>query len=87
MPEQRQEPIEALRSLSDELLAALEEVREVERQKRMHPVSTPMFHLLADQILARSRDIFRLTAEQWAIGEDTPTGDRAIADVEGNEGS
>jgi hypothetical protein len=45
---------------SDELMAALDEIRDLERRKRMHPTSSADFRQLAIQVEAQSRSIFHL---------------------------
>lgn len=66
---------------SSRLLAELERVHELERTKRTKPVSSPEFHELADEILDRSRQVFRYADHEEEIGDRTNPGDDTIDDV------
>lgn len=73
----------ALAGRSDELIEAARSVQELEREKRRHPISTPGFHDLADRIQERSREVFRIAAEEERLGEEIPTDRETIDSVEG----
>ena len=67
---------------SDALLDAVRELHDLEREKRRQKVSTPEFHDAARHITDRSRDIFRLAAEEERAGDETDRGDaKTINDV------
>jgi hypothetical protein len=78
--------LDGVREVSEEsrrLLAALEEVREAEAEKRREPVSSPRFHELANLVEAKAREVFGLAAQQRQSGEETPPVPLSIEDVEG----
>jgi hypothetical protein len=75
------DPKHQLSDRSDQILDAIEELHEMESAKREVPISTPTFHRLAEQITAKSRDVFRIARDQEAVGEEAPTGDETIQDV------
>lgn len=58
-----------LRDHSDRLIEEIEAIKALEVEKRGHEISTPEFHRLAEAIVEKSRDIFRLAAEEDLIGE------------------
>lgn len=58
---------------SNRLLHAVEELRELEQRKRRETISTPPFHHLADDVKAKSREIFRIADDQEALGDRIPT--------------
>jgi hypothetical protein len=59
-----------LRRDSDQLLAAVNEIRRLEREKRTEEMSSPRFHEMADEIERRARDVFRYAADELEAGED-----------------
>ena len=59
-----------LDQLSRRLLDAVEDVQELEHQKRGTARSTPEFHDLADQIEEKTRQVFTVAVEQHQLGED-----------------
>lgn len=67
---------------SDELLADLTEVRELEEQKRQEPISTERFHELAEDITGKSHEIFRKAYREEEDGNETETSEQSIADVD-----
>ena len=71
-----------LKELSDRLMAEAAEVKRLERVQRSHPVSSPEYQELSDEIASHAREVFRL-------GEDEETaGDRNPGDGEhGNDGA
>ena len=72
---------EELGDLSDRLLREVQAVRELERDKREAPISSPAFHRLADEIAARARRVFSIAAEEQATGDQTERSDETIDDV------
>jgi len=60
-----------LRTDSDRLLDAVEELRALEREKRQLDVSSKPFHDLAERVEAKAREVFRLA------GQETDDGGRA----------
>ena len=67
---------------SNRMLEKLRYLRETEKIKRKTPISTPTFHELANQVNATSREIFKIAHEQETLGEEIPTGDETIEDVD-----
>jgi hypothetical protein len=59
-----------LRRDSDELLAAVDEIKRLEREKRTEEMSSPRFHEMADEIERRARAVFRYAADELEAGED-----------------
>ena len=74
--EQRQ-----LRDDSDDLMEALDDMKRMEVEKRDKEISTAEFHELADAIEDRSRDVFRIAADERRIGDASPTTGDSIEDV------
>jgi hypothetical protein len=74
---------ERLSAESKRLLDAVDEVHALEAEKREHDISTPGFHRLAEQILAKSREIFRGAYRERDIGEELETTDVAMNEVGG----
>ena len=66
---------------SDALLREAEAVRDLERQKRTMPISTPDFHRTADEIAERGRRVFRLAVSEERTGDAAPRGEESIDDV------
>lgn len=66
---------------SERLLEAVAQLRALEAQKRRMNISTPEFHALADEVEAKSQEIFRLATEQSDIGDAIPTSAESIEDV------
>ena len=70
---------------SNEILQAVEDLRTMEQRKRGEDISTPPFHELADEIKAKSQEIFRIADEERQLGESVPTGNESIDDVEAEQ--
>ena len=72
-----------LRIDSDDLLAEVDELRAMEREKRQYEISTEPFHEMADAIADKSRHIFEIAADERLTGNriDGPT-NRTTEDVE-----
>jgi hypothetical protein len=66
---------------SDALLDAVDDLKGLEREKRRVHISTPDFHQLAEEIEAKSRDVFRLAADERRLADRTETSDVSIDDV------
>jgi hypothetical protein len=60
-----------LREDSDRLLRALEELRALQREKRLQEASSPPFHELERQVEEKAREVFRL-AEQEGVDGSAP---------------
>lgn len=72
-----------LRDTSDDLMASLNELKDLEAQKREQDISTPRFHRLADVVEEQARKVFDIASTETAIGEKTgPTTDHSIDEVE-----
>ena len=75
---------EDTRATSDRMLALVEQLRELEHQKRGHPIGSPEFVRLAGETESLSRLVFRWTQMQGALAEESlsqPHGGLRIADV------
>jgi signal transduction histidine kinase len=57
-----------LRDDSDRLLQAVDELRALEREKRLQDVSSRPFHDLARQVEEKAREVFRLAEQQESHG-------------------
>jgi hypothetical protein len=72
-----------LRDISDRLLRGMDELKQLEREKRAEPISSPQFKRLARVIEIKSRDIRTLAADELAIGEQIEVGEQdTVEDVE-----
>ena len=69
-----------LRDASDELLAALAELRALEREKRRHDISSPEFERLANKIERKSRQVFTAATREQDIGEEISFRERGTID-------
>ena len=74
----------ALAGKSDEMLEALRELKATEARKRREPISTPMFHMLADDVHAQSRQIFRIAIQEDDLGNESERGVETIDDIAGD---
>jgi hypothetical protein len=72
-----------LPSASSNLLQAADTVRELEREKRRAPISSPRFHALADRIEREARRVFSLASREERLGNETHSRPESIEDVEG----
>lgn len=77
----------ALTGKSDEMLEALRELKATEARKRREPISTPMFHMLADDVFAQSRRIFRIAIEEDELGDESERGVESIDDIAAHDRS
>jgi hypothetical protein len=71
---------------SKKLLETIDEMHELEEQKRQEDISTPRFHELADTIKAKARNVFQITTVQEHMGDAIETTDQTLneADPEGD---
>lgn len=77
--------VDPKRALSDEssrILDAIDDLRDMEREKRTRPISTPGFHRLAEDITEKSREVFRIAVEQERTGDESPRGEETIEDID-----
>lgn len=74
----RPEGRRALARESNRLLRAVDELKALELDRRHETISTPPFHHLADDVKAKSREIFRMADSQEALGDRTPTQQSSI---------
>ncbi len=70
---------------SNRLLQAVDELKALETDRREETISTPPFHRLADDVKAKSREIFRMADDQQVLAERTPTQDRSIDETDRDE--
>ena len=77
MPDDRQR----VRDDSDQLIAALDNLKSMELRKRGEDISTPPFHDLADRIADQSRAVFNIAADEARDGERVTTTDVSISEV------
>ena len=71
-----------VRSDSDEILEAMERMRELERAKRTEPISSPAFHRLADEVEASAREVWELAQRQNRDGDAAETTGATIDETE-----
>ncbi len=62
-------------------MAEADAVKRLERAKRSHPISTPEFHELAEEIADHARKVFRLAEDEDSMGDRIPTDGDDINDV------
>jgi len=67
---------------SDELLEALQKLKDTEQRKRHEPISSDSFHQLANEVDALSHEVFSIARDQRHLGEDTERTDETIEDVD-----
>ena len=67
-----------VRSDSDELLSAIDELRRLEQRKRSEHISTPGFHELADDVVVQARRVFDVASRENADGDRAETTDVSI---------
>ncbi|HKG56450.1 MAG TPA: hypothetical protein VKA85_04335 [Candidatus Limnocylindrales bacterium] len=70
-----------LRTDSDRLLDAVDELRALEREKRQLDVSSKPFHDLAERVEAKAREVFRLAGQESRDGYAAELADPAIAEA------
>jgi hypothetical protein len=79
--QEQSEHLRELRDNSDELMRALEDMKRTEARKRGHPVSTPKFHALADDVEKKSERLFRLAKGEISLADEIDTTDQTIRDT------
>jgi len=70
-----------VRDDSDELLTALDRLKNMERAKRDTDISTPPFHDLAEEVEQQARHVFDVAAAETVHGEVAPTTDVSTNEV------
>ena len=73
---------EKLSGESQRLLTAIDEIHDLETSKRDQDISTPPFHALADQVLDKSREVFRMAGAEADLDDEIETTDVTLNDVE-----
>jgi len=63
-----------LRADSDRLLKAVDELRALEREKRLQDVSSAPFHDLAQRVEDKAREVFRLAEQEEEDGSEADQG-------------
>lgn len=66
---------------SDRLMAALDEIRAMEAEKRQMDISGDEFDALAERIHEKSREIFQMTGVQEETAHDIAPTSESIDDV------
>jgi hypothetical protein len=76
------DPKRELTGQSARILDAIDELRDIEVEKRKKPISTPEFHRLAEEVTHKSRDVFRIAVDEELTGDQAPRGEEAIDDLD-----
>jgi hypothetical protein len=71
-----------LRDRSAQILGAIDDLHQMETEKRRQPISTPQFHHLAEDITRKSRDVFRIAIDQEEIGDKAQRGEQSIEEID-----
>ena len=71
---------------SDKLLRAVDEIRQLESEKRHLIMSTPEFHQTANRIERKAREVFGVAKAQREVGEALRTQSESIDDQARKEG-
>jgi hypothetical protein len=69
-----------VRKDSDALLEAVRKLHDLERVKRSQQLSSPEFHEMAREITQRSREVFRIAAEEEKAGNEVQEPQDATTD-------
>jgi len=77
------DPKRRIAKTSEELMQDIEILRDLERQKRREPISTPRFHELAEDVTTKSREVMNTSLEEEALGDAAERGDETIDDLAG----
>jgi hypothetical protein len=72
---------------SRRILDAVADLRALETEKRKQPISTPAFHRLAEDVTAKSQEVFSIARNSEDEADLAPRSDDSIDDVEREEGS
>ena len=70
-----------VRSDSDALLDALEDMKEAEQRKRREQFSTPAFHELADEVDADAAHVWTVAAQEARDGDQVESTGASIESV------
>jgi hypothetical protein len=73
-------------SSSDKVLQSVAEMKDMEERKRREKVSTPGYHQLAEEVEAKSREIFRAAADETAAADELESGSPSIEEIAAQEG-
>ena len=85
--ESRDEELKAeIQDDSDKLLRAVDEIRQLESEKRHLIMSTPEFHQTANRIERKAREVFGVAKAQREVGEALRTQSESIDDQARKEG-
>jgi hypothetical protein len=87
--EHERDCVDPKRELADESARtadAIDELPAMEAEKRTRPISTPGFHRLAEDITAKSREVFRIASIEERKGDESPRGAETIDDVTRDSG-
>jgi vacuolar-type H+-ATPase subunit I/STV1 len=69
---------------SDELLEAVQKLKETETRKRQEPISSDSFHRLANEVDAISHEVFSIARDQRHLGDRTSPAHETIEEVDGD---
>jgi hypothetical protein len=72
---------------SDELLDLLHRLKDTEQRKRHEEISSDIFHGLANEVDAISREVFTVARDERDLGERTTRDGETIEDVESDDKS
>lgn len=76
-----------LAARSDELLDALQRLKEAERRKRHEPISSDTFRRLANEVDAISHEVFSIARDERSIGNRATRTVETIEDVQDEKGA
>jgi hypothetical protein len=68
-------------SSSNKVLESIGELKDLERRKRREKVSTRPYHQLADDVEAKSREIFRAARDETATAYEMESGSPSIDEL------
>jgi hypothetical protein len=74
-----------VRAGSDDLLRALDELKELESQKRAADSSTPRFHELADRVEHQARMVMEIAGQREPDGHGPEGTDMAVDEVQADD--
>jgi hypothetical protein len=74
-----------VRDDSDELLHALQDLKQLERRKREADISSPPFHDLADEVALQARRVFDIALREEHHGDQTERTSVSIDEVSPSE--
>jgi len=79
---QTPDPKRELTDRSAQILGAIDDLHQMETEKRSQPISTPRFHRMAEDITRKSREVFRIAIDQEEIGDQAQRGEQSIEDID-----